>query len=73
MVCANRSFRALYSRMQSAPSAARIRQLAQEVRNGWTPQTRAKRAAVGACRLETVLALAQLRNREQVLNRLSSR
>lgn len=75
MVCANRSFQTLYSRMQSAeaPSPDRIQQMALEIRNGWSSQARAKRAAVGASRVDAMLALAQLRNRENVLNRLQSR
>jgi hypothetical protein len=75
MVCANRSFESLYSRMQlaDAPSPGRIQHLALEIRNGWTSQTRAKRAAVGACRLDAMLALSQLRNRENILTHLRSR
>jgi hypothetical protein len=75
MVCATRSFEALYSRTQlrDVPSPERIEQLALEIRNGWSPQTRAKRAAVGAVRVNAILALAQLRNREHALNRLRSR
>jgi hypothetical protein len=75
MVCATRSFEDLYSRMQSrdVPPPERIRQLALEIRNGWSPQTRAKRAAVGAYRVDVLLSLAQLRNRENILNRLRSR
>jgi hypothetical protein len=75
MVCANRSFEALYSRTQAlkVPSPDRIRQLTREVRNGWSPQTRAKRAAVGAERAETILALAQLQSREEKLQKHSWR
>jgi hypothetical protein len=75
MVCATRSFEALYSRMQQAdvPSPERIRQLALEIRNGWSPQTRAERAAAGTYHVDVILTLAQLRNRENVLNRLRSR
>jgi hypothetical protein len=74
MVCATRSFKALYSRMQSpdGPSPERIRKLALEIRNGWSPQMRAKRAAAGAYRVDVLLSLAQLRSREHILNRLRS-
>jgi hypothetical protein len=74
MVCATRSFEALYSRMQlsDVPSPDRIQQLALEIRNAWSPQTRAKRAAAAADRVDVILALAQLRNRENILNRLRS-
>jgi hypothetical protein len=75
MVCATRSFEALYSRTQrfDVPSSDRIRQLALEIRNGWSPQIRAKRAAAAAYRVDILLTLAQLRNRENELNRLRSR
>jgi hypothetical protein len=74
MVCATRSFEELYSRTQrDVPSPDCIRQLALEIRNGWSPQTRAKRAAAGAYRVDVLLSLAQLRNRENILNRLRSR
>jgi hypothetical protein len=75
MVCATSSFEALYSRTQqrAVPSSNRIQQLALQIRNGWSPETRAKRAATGACRLDVILALAQLRERENILNRLRSR
>jgi hypothetical protein len=75
MVCATRSFEALYSHMQQrdVPSPDHIRQLALEIRNGWSPQTRARRAAAGAYCVDVILALAQLRNRENMLNRLRSR
>jgi hypothetical protein len=75
MVCATRSFVDLYSRMQSrdVPPPERIRQLALEIRNGWSPQTRAKRAAAAAYRVDVILAIAQLRNRENILNRMRSR
>jgi hypothetical protein len=74
MVCAARSFADLYSRMQSrdVPPPERIRQLALEIRNGWSPQTRAKRAAAGTHRVDVLLALAQLRSRENILTRLRS-
>jgi hypothetical protein len=73
MVCATRSFEALYSRMQCAvPSPDRIQQLELEIRNGWSPQTRARRAAAGAYRVDVILALAQLQKRENILNRLRS-
>ena len=74
MVCATRSFEALYSRTQpcDVPSPDRIQQLALEIRNGWSPQTRAKRAAAGACRVDVLVALAQLQIRENILNRLRS-
>jgi hypothetical protein len=74
MVCATRSFEELYLRMQrDIPSPDSIRQLALEIRNGWSSQTRAKRAAAGAYRADVLLALAQLRNRENALNHLRSR
>jgi hypothetical protein len=74
MVCATRSFEALYSRMQQpdVPAPDRIQQLALKIRNGWSPQTRARRAAAGAYRVDVMLTLAQLRNRENILNRLRS-
>jgi hypothetical protein len=69
MVCANRSMDALRSRKQlhDFPSAERIFQLALEIRNGWSSQTRARRAAAGVCRVDVLLALAQLKSREQKL------
>jgi hypothetical protein len=74
MVCATRSFEKLYSRTQrDVPSMDRIQQLALEIRNGWSPQIRAKRAAAAADRVDVLLTLAQLRYRENVLNRLRSR
>jgi hypothetical protein len=74
MVCATRSFEELYSRMQrDVPSPDRIQQLALQIRNGWSAQTRAKRAAAAADRVDVILALAQLRNRENALNHLRSR
>ena len=74
MVCATRSFEALYSRVQplDVPLPDRIQKLALEVRNGWSPQIRAKRAAAAADRVDVILALAQLRSRENILNRLRS-
>jgi hypothetical protein len=74
MVCATRSFEDLYSRMQlsDVPRPERIRQLAVEIRDGWSPQTRAKRAAAAANRVDVILAIAQLRNRDNILNRLRS-
>jgi hypothetical protein len=74
MVCATRSFEALYSRIQplDVPSPDRIQQLALEIRNSWPPQTLARRAAAGAYRVDVMLTLAQLRNRESMLNRLRS-
>jgi hypothetical protein len=73
MVCASRSFEGLYSRLQSqdVPPPERIRQLAVEIRNGWSPQVRARRAAAGAIRVNVLLALAQLRSRENILNRFA--
>ena len=75
MVCATRSFEALYSRTRArdVPSPDHIQQLALAIRNGWSPQTRAKRAAVGAERAETILALAQLQSREEKLQNQFSR
>jgi hypothetical protein len=75
MVCATRSFEALYSRLQQedVPTPDRIQKLALEIRNGWSPQTRARRAAAGACRVDVIVALAQLKSRENTLNRLRSR
>jgi hypothetical protein len=74
MVCATRSFAELHSRIQrDVPSPDRIQQLALEIRNAWSPQTREKRAATAANRLDVLLALAQLRTRENILNRLRSR
>jgi hypothetical protein len=74
MVCATRSFETLYSHMQlfDVPSPERIQRLALEIRNGWSPQTRASRAAAGAYRVDVIIALAQLRSRENILNRLRS-
>ena len=73
MVCATRSFEALYLRTKrfDVPSTDRIRELALEIRNGWPPQTRATRAAA-AYRVDVLLTLAQLRAREKILNRLGS-
>jgi hypothetical protein len=73
MVCASRSFEGLYSRLQSqdVPPPERIRQLAVEIRNGWSPQVRARRAAAGAARVNVLLALAQLRSRESILSRFA--
>jgi hypothetical protein len=75
MVCATRSLEALYSRTQQrdVPSPDRIQRLALETRYVWSPQTRAKRAVAGACGVDVILALAQLRDRENILNRLRSR
>jgi hypothetical protein len=75
MVCAARSFEALYSSMRSpdVPSPERIRQLALEIRNGWSPQASAKPAAASKYHVDVLLTLAQLRSRENVLNRLRSR
>ena len=74
MVCAARSFEKLYSRMQQdVPSSDRIQQRALEIRNSWSPQIRARRAAAAAARLDVILALAQLRSRENILNWLRSR
>jgi hypothetical protein len=73
MVCASRSFEGLYSRLQSrnVPPPERIQQLAVEIRNCWSPQIRARRAAAGAARVNVLLALAQLRSRENILSRFA--
>jgi hypothetical protein len=75
MVCATRSFEALYSRkhLPEVPSPEHIRQLALEICKGWSSQTRAKRAAAGAYHVDVILTLAQLRSRENILNRSRSR
>jgi hypothetical protein len=75
MVCATRAFEALYSRLQQGdvPSPDGIQSLALEIRNGWSVRTRAKRAEAGAHRLDVILTLAQLKNRQDALNRLRSR
>jgi hypothetical protein len=75
MVCATRAFEALYLRNQprDVPSPEHIRQLALAIRKGWSPQTRAKRTAAAAYRVDVLLTLAQLRNRENLLNRMRSR
>ena len=69
MVCATRSFEALYSRTQAIdrPPPDDICQLAREIRKGWSPQTRAKRAAAGSKRAEAILTLVQLQSREERL------
>jgi hypothetical protein len=74
MVCATRSFERLYSRVQQGdvPSSDRIQTLALEFRNSWSLQTRAKRAAAGVYRVDALLTLTQLRDREDILKRMRS-
>jgi hypothetical protein len=50
---------------RDVPSPDRIRQLALEIRNGWSPQTRAKRSGAGAYHVDAILTLAQLKSREK--------
>lgn len=42
----------------SVPSPARIRQLAAEIRQGWSPKTYRRRAAEGAGRVELMIVSA---------------
>ena len=52
MVCATCSYKESHSGSQSidVPSSKRIRQLTAEIRRSWSPETRARRVAVGATR-----------------------
>jgi len=57
MVCATGSLNSRLSRFAPAPapSPERIRQLTAAIRNGWSPQTRASRAALGSTRVEMLI------------------
>jgi hypothetical protein len=57
MVCATRASNTLHSHFTPAlpPSPERIRQLTAKIRKGWSPRTRASRAALGSTRVEVLI------------------
>jgi hypothetical protein len=48
-----------FSNPRGVPSPTRIRELTAEIRNGWSPATRARRAGQGANRVEIMMASAR--------------
>ncbi len=57
MICATKSRR---NKLYGVPSPTRIQQLTAEIRDGWSPKTRARRSALGSSRVEFMVVSALL-------------